>query len=598
MLRLISARRAFQSVNTISRTAHASSFSVLSTNIDIMADKPSSSSSSRGFRKRPSTHSHRRPTPAKRAATVSNTMSSSTASAASINKIEVDPPASKPPMEMFFTHLSEFNLHPKILDSVTKVKGFSTMSEVQAATVPLTLCGHDILAQAKTGTGKTLAFLLPAIQKLITTRPITRNSSGSIRAPRRPSAFIISPTRELALQIAAEAEELLKGLSYPSDDPCPYTVQTAIGGTNSQTGLKNLKRGCDIIVATPGRILDYMQDKDALRILSGVQTLVLDEADRLLDMGFVKDIRKIVQMLPDRTTTERQSMLFSATVDKNVQVVADFILSPDHKFVNTIPRGAPQTHERVSQRLMVVDRFADVAPATLDIISRDLKAFGSQSFKAIVFVPTTVHTTLFAGFLEALAVPYKLPKIMSISGRQSQSKRTNTAKQFREGENGILVATDVIARGLDFPHVTHVYQAGLPDDKASYIHRLGRTARAGADGNGALILTRDETTFAEDHLREVLFKDTAVELTCESPKMREAMKSIETETREKAYRAIMGYYLSQLKMLGYAAGELVKKMNEFALEGLSLDKIPSFEPKTVAKMRLKGIPGVVIQATK
>lgn len=356
-----------------------------------------------------------------------------------------------------------------------------------------------------------------------------------------------------------------------------------------------MKRGCDIVVATPGRLLDYLGDENVRRLMQGVQTFVLDEADRLLDMGFIRDIKKIIEHLPARSVYNRQGMLFSATIDKKVHDVAGLILSKNYKVVNTVAEGEPKTHERVSQRLITVDTFADLAPALVGAIAKDMESCSSrETYKAIVFLPTTAHVDLYTEFMEALSWETKLPQILAIHSRKTQSYRTNTADKFRKSKSGILVATDVIARGLDFPNVTNVYQAGLPDDKASYIHRLGRTGRAGAEGDGTLMLTRDESNFAKKDLSEIDFKDTPATFTSEWSQARIAMEGTRLSTREKAYRSFLGSYKSKLKVLGWTPARLVEKFNEFARQGLYLEELPTLEARTVGKMGLKGVPGLRI----
>lgn len=533
----------------------------------------------RGSRKRPASsfHSQRRPTPAKRPANIPPTQAA--------------PFSTTPPLSAaLFKELTTSNINPDLLKSVTQAKGLTDMTVVQAETLPVTLAGHDVLAQAKTGTGKTVAFLVPAIQRLIETRPIKR-TPGPGTAPRQPSLLVITPTRELASQIAAETKILLDGLNFGTNKQSPYKILTAIGGTNKNPGLAALKRGCDVVVATPGRLLDYMDDENALRIMQGVQTLVLDEADRLLDMGFIRDIRKILAQLPDREVHQRQSMLFSATMDDKVDEVAHLILSPNHKVINTVPEGEAKTHERVAQRLITVDSFADLAPAAVGAIVEDLKSCGTtQTFKAIVFLPTTSHVDLFYAMVQNLASTYHLPQILPIHGRITQNRRTKTANQFRESKNGILVATDVIARGMDFPNVTNIYQAGLPDDKASYVHRLGRTARAGAEGDGTLLLTRDESSFAKRDLKEIKFNEASA--TLGATQVRDAMQQVDVELRQRAYRSFLGYYKGKLKELGFRREDLVQSMNEFARKGLFLPEIPEVERRLAKKMGLAGVAGL------
>lgn len=603
MLRQFVTRRSILPLDSFlcarSSFARASHPRLLSTNtnttIDTMADAPSSSKgpSNRPFRKRPSSRSHPRPTPAKRPANASPATSAPFSTTATASFLPRHSAKSDDADEKPFTELAD--LHPDLLKSVTQAKGLHSMTSVQAQTLPLTLRGVDVLAQAKTGTGKTLAFLLPAIQRLIQTRPISKSfTPGPATAPRQPSLLVLSPTRELATQIATEAKELLQGLQRDPRNPSQFKVVTVMGGTPAKSGVNKVKAGCDLLIATPGRLIDYMGDEDVIQILSGVQTLVLDEADRLLDMGFIRDIKKILGRLPDRTVQQRQSMLFSATIGANVHEVASLILSKDRQLVNTVPEGEPQTHERVSQRLITVDSFADLAPASLGAIAADMKTHGSETFKAILFLPTAAHVDLYAAFLQALAAEYKLPQVLPIHGRLSQGKRTSTTNTFRSGKNGIMVATDVIARGLDFPNVTHVYQAGLPSEKAQYIHRLGRTARAGADGSGTLLLTRKESGFAKKDLNQVDFRDAPPVLTAESSQVGDAMRAVEERLREKVYASSLGFYKGSLKTLGSTPAQLVQEMNNFSRDGLFLAEPPAIQKMIVGKMGFKGVPGLRI----
>lgn len=565
-----------------------------------MADN-NNSQRGRGFRKRPASsfHSQRRPTPSKRPANNSSN-NNNAASPAMAAPFSTTAPLADDAFaaDSLFMNLTTSNIHPDILKSVTKAKGLTSMTPVQAETLPVTLARLDVLAQARTGTGKTLAFLLPAIQRLLDTRPMVQAPAlGPALAPRQPSLLVISPTRELALQIAAEAQALLDGLDYPNESskPSPYKIVSAIGGTNANTGLRRIKQGCDIIVATPGRILDYLGDKTAQAVVSGVQTLVLDEADRLLDMGFIKDIKKMLALLPPANVHDRQSMLFSATMEKNVHNMASLILKKNYQVINTVAEGEPSTHERVSQRLITVGDFADLVPATVGAIVKDLQwSRDPKSYKAIVFLPTTAHVDLYAEFMEAVALDCKLPEILAIHSRKTQGKRTDISNKFRASRGGILVATDVIARGLDFPNVTHVYQTGLPSDKASYIHRLGRTGRAGAEGDGALLLTCDESKFAKTDLREIDFKDTPPHFTSKWHLARPSMEKIDVLARQKIYRALLGAYKGQLKTLGWTPAQLVQNFNRFALQGLYLSELPTIEKSTASKMGLKGVPGLNI----
>ncbi|KAF3763870.1 DEAD-domain-containing protein [Cryphonectria parasitica EP155] len=460
------------------------------------------------------------------------------------------------------------------------------MTTVQAQTLPYTMTGGDMLAQAKTGTGKTFAFLIPAIQKLITNPGRTSQAASATSRP--VSLLVISPTRELAIQIAEDAKRLLS--RFPG-----YKVQIAVGGTNPKTGFRNIMAGCDILVATPGRILDYLGDEGGQlqAKMQGLQTFVLDEADRLMDMGFLPDIQKIVRYLPDKASTNRQGMLFSATINQRVEQFASIALSNGYKFISTIPKGEAQTHEHVPQRLVTVQDFSDLATAVLGALRHEMATVGSNGLKAIIFAPTAAQVEFYS---HVLALFPDLPPVSEVHSRMTQSKRTKNTDTYRKAKSGILVATDVIARGLDFPGVTNVFQVGLPSEKEAYIHRLGRTARAGAEGRGTLVVTSHEAQFPRKTMSMIKFVDTPAGLDGHASVMR-IVRDMDPEKQAKVYRAWLGYYKSHLKTLNWTPAELVRQGNTFALEGLGATSVPPVEKRLVGKMGLKGVPGLNIVAT-
>jgi ATP-dependent RNA helicase MSS116 len=287
-----------------------------------------------------------------------------------------------------FADLAKGNLlHPELIKTITEDLKFDHMMPVQAATLHDLLADRiDCLAQAKTGTGKTIAFLLPAIQTMIN----KRRSAGS-----GVSLLVISPTRELALQIAKEAKSLLQ--RFPQ-----YKVGVAIGGTNKSTEERVILGGCDILVATPGRLFDHLSDGRIKNQFSDLNTLVLDEADRLLDMGFMNALKDIVKCLPDKEESGRQGMLFSATIAPHVEKVAHLILSKGYKFISTIPAGEAQTHDRVPQHLITVPTFSDVTAGLVGSIKSEVAIEGSDSFKAIIFTPTAALADFYAEVLEKI----------------------------------------------------------------------------------------------------------------------------------------------------------------------------------------------------
>ncbi|KAG0647453.1 ATP-dependent RNA helicase [Hyphodiscus hymeniophilus] len=473
-----------------------------------------------------------------------------------------------------FADLAKENLiHPIMLQTITQDLKFDHMMPVQAATLhDLLAQRNDCLAQAKTGTGKTIAFLLPAIQTLINRN---RKPGSGI------SLLVISPTRELAMQIAKEATALLQRLPK-------YNVCFAIGGTNKDSEERKILGGCDILIATPGRLYDHLGDDRVVHAFRNLDTLVLDEADRLLDMGFMNALKDIIKCLPDKTATNRQGMLFSATIAPHVEKVAHLVLSPNYKFISTIPEGEMNTHERVPQNLVVVPTFSDVAAAMVGSIRSESKAVGIDVFKAIVFAPTAALVDFYGTILESIS---GLPHVSVLHSRVSQGKRTNVTNAFREATSGILVATDVVARGMDFPRVTNVFQVGIPADKESYIHRLGRTARAGAEGTGTFIIAQPETFFSKWTLKEITFVPKDADLSAKDEVRRVAER---LDNHSKPYQAWLGYYKNHTKGLGWNNADLVQEGNKYAFEGLGAPEVPALQKSTVGKMGLKGVKGLVI----
>jgi ATP-dependent RNA helicase MSS116 len=450
---------------------------------------------------------------------------------------------------------------------------FEYMTPVQAATLPLLLSGRDVLAQAKTGTGKTVAFLLPVIQKLVHNTDPTR----------RTSLLVISPTRELAQQIAAEAKMLLQ--RFPG-----FKVCTAIGGTNMRAETSRMRAGCDILVATPGRLQDHLTQEDGVirGMMQSLQSLVLDECDRLLDMGFLRDLKTIIGLLADKNTTKRQGMLFSATIAPHVQQFASLVLADGYQFISTIPKGEAQTHERVPQHVTIVPEFSDVAAGAVGAIRQEMARVGKANFKAIVFAPTAALVDFYADVLGEFR---DLPPICALHSRMTQSKRTRVTDAYRTASNGILCATDVVARGIDFPAVSNVFQVGLPMDRESYIHRLGRTARAGADGHGTLILTSHEAFFPRNVLKELTLNETPADLSARAA-VSAFTKRMDSDQQTKVYQAWLGYYKDARVKMKWSVSDLVQQANTFALKGLGTTGVPALQKKTVGKMGLKNVPGL------
>ncbi|KAF8966424.1 ATP-dependent RNA helicase MSS116 precursor, partial [Flammula alnicola] len=454
-------------------------------------------------------------------------------------------------------------LNPILLQTITEDLKFDHMMPVQAATLHDLLEKRiDCLAQAKTGTGKTIAFLLPAIQTMLNKN--RRPGSGV-------SLLVISPTRELAMQIAKEATALLQRLPK-------YKVCFAIGGTNKDKEERDILSGCDILIATPGRLYDHLSDNRIKAMFTTLDTLVLDEADRLLDMGFMNSLKDIIRCLPDKAQSHRQGMLFSATIAPHVQKFAHLVLADGYKFISTIPKGEINTHERVPQLLVTVPSFSDVAPALVAALREECAAIGTANFKAIVFAPTAAQVDWYAAILSSLPASSSaanhpvLPPVSILHSRVSQSKRTNVSNAFRDATSSILVATDVIARGMDFPHVSTVFQVGVASDKESYIHRLGRTARAGREGRAVLIVTEPETFFPKRTLREIAFESYAPSISeSVTSEIRGIASSLEASTKNKTYQAWLGYYKAHARAMGWSD------------ERLWAPEVPPLQKMTVGK---------------
>jgi len=339
--------------------------------------------------------------------------------------------------------------------------GFSQMTEVQARTIPALLAGKDVLGAARTGSGKTLAFLIPAVELLYRLKFKPRNGTGVI---------IVSPTRELALQIFGVAKELLK---YHSQ-----TYGIIMGGANRKAEAEKLTKGVSLLVATPGRLLDHLQNTKGF-LFRNLKSLIIDEADRILEVGFEEEMKQIIHILPK----DRQSMLFSATQTTKVEDLARVSLRRAPLYINVHQNMDAATNEGLEQGYVVCDsdkRFL----LLFTFLKKNLKK------KVIVFFSSCNSVKYHAELLNFIDVP-----VLDLHGKQKQNKRTATFFEFMNAETGILLCTDVAARGLDIPAVDWIVQYDPPDDPREYIHRVGRTARAGGRGKALLFLLPNELGF-------------------------------------------------------------------------------------------------------
>ncbi len=341
---------------------------------------------------------------------------------------------------------TDLPLNPKVLAALQS-KGFEYCTPIQALSLPITLQGKDVAGQAQTGTGKTMAFLTATFHHLL------ENPFDSI--PNQPRALILAPTRELAVQIDHDAESLVKTTGL--------RTALAYGGDGYDKQLKAIEQGVDVLIGTTGRVIDYV--KQSIINLSHIQVVVLDEADRMFDLGFIKDIRYLLRKCPN--PKNRLTMLFSATLSYKVRELAfEDMNEPEYVEIEPLQR----TGHRIKEELFY--------PSNEDKIALLMTLLEEEwPERCIIFSNTKHGCEKIWGYLAADG-----HRVGLLTGDVAQKKRLSLLKQFTEGELDILVATDVAARGLHIPDVTHVFNYDLPDDREDYVHRIGRTGRAGESG--------------------------------------------------------------------------------------------------------------------
>ncbi|KAL7303479.1 hypothetical protein TKK_0004659 [Trichogramma kaykai] len=342
-------------------------------------------------------------------------------------------------------------------------KGFTQMTEIQAKAIPPLLEGHDLVGAAKTGSGKTLAFLIPAIELIKKMEFNPKHGTGCI---------VISPTRELAMQIFDVLDDLMKKYHY-------ITYGLLMGGANRSTEASQLKKGINIVIATPGRLLDHLQNTASFTF-KNLKCLIIDEADRILADGFEEDLKQIIKLLPKK----RQTMLFSATQTKKTEALTALAVKEEPIYVGVDDDKDKATNEGLQQGHVV-------CPSERRFLMLFAFLRKNRNKKVMVFFSSCMSVQ----FHELLLTSIDLP-VLSIHGKQKQSKRSTTFYQFCKAKTGILLCTDVAARGLDIPNVDWIVQYDPSDDVKEYIHRVGRTARGeGSTGHALLILRPEELGF-------------------------------------------------------------------------------------------------------
>ncbi|OSD02517.1 DEAD-domain-containing protein [Trametes coccinea BRFM310] len=436
--------------------------------------------------------------------------------------------------------------------------GYTNMTPIQEKAIPLLLAGKDLMGAARTGSGKTLAFLIPAIELLHRLKFKPRNGTGVI---------ILTPTRELALQIFGVAKELMSRHTQ--------TVGIVMGGANRRDEAERLAKGVNLLVAVPGRLLDHLQNTKGF-VYRNLRALVIDEADRILEVGFEEEVKKIVSILPSEN---RQTMLFSATQTTKTQDLARISLQPGTISVDVDKEAEASTVSTLIQGYIVCPserRFL----LLFTFLKKHMKK------KIIVFFSSCNSVKYHAELLNYIDVP-----VLDLHGKQKQQKRTNTFFEFINAESGILLCTNVAARGLDIPHVDWIVQYDPPDDPRDYIHRVGRTARAGKAGKSLLFLLESEVGFLR-FLQEA--KVPLNEYTIGSQRIFQVQTQLEKllQGNYYLYRSALDGYRAYLHAYNSYANKKIFDINALDLQKVAM----SFGFATPPKVSI-GSPGSGAQAS-
>ncbi len=489
-------------------------------------------------------------------------------------------------------------MHPKTKLAIKNVLKLTSMTEIQSKTFGTAVKGIDVLGRARTGTGKTLAFLNPALECLLQNKNYKPGKSVGV--------LIISPTRELASQIGDQAEKLI---TYHKDLSC----QVMYGGTKMGRDINLLnKRLPSFLVATPGRLLDHMENtvlsngkKFGYDVMRETQILVLDETDRLLDMGFRREIGKILAFLPKQE--KRQTLLFSATVPQELKKIMAENMKKDYVEVDCIhdggsnPDGGTHTNSLVKQTYAVLPSLEQQVIAVVQLVKQQMES--DPDFKIVVFFPTARMVGYFAEFFNlGLGI-----EVIELHSKKSQGYRNKASDKFRKAKRTVLFTSDVSARGVDYPDVTGVIQVGLPESREQYIHRLGRTGRAGKEGQGILLLAPFEAKFVNE-LKNIDISENkeATELISGpvDPKIEKSVESVMARIRsgdktltvsaEQSYQAFLGYYRGHMKRTTINSKDaLVGTANQLA-KIMGLKEQPGITKKAIGKMGLKGVKNIRI----
>ncbi|KAH3902062.1 related to ATP-dependent RNA helicase MSS116, mitochondrial [Saccharomycodes ludwigii] len=450
--------------------------------------------------------------------------------------------------------LKDANLLDASIHKALDRQGFRTLTPVQSkAIIPiLSQVDSDIITRAKTGTGKTLAFLIPIFQHLVKTR---RESQYMVRA------IIVAPTRDLAIQIENEIEKVFYKNNYGLQK---FETQLLIGGTNLRESIKRMeKKRPNIVVATPGRLKDVLSDERvAKRFFKFVDFKVFDEADTLLEVGFREEMEEISDMLNEineNGLNHIRTLLFSATFNDKVEALSNKLMRKENNtFIDTVDENEPEVQEKVDQHVTITSNLALNILSSLEYIKKNMD---TQNSKIIVFCPSTKFTSLYGTLLTKVSEG-KFP-VYTLHGKLQQNTRTNIVARFKKQDTnnsrgnrnrnsnntsgGVLVCTDVGARGMDYPNINQVVQVGVPTKLANYIHRIGRTARAGKTGKSMLFLTKAETNFLDalSEIKQVTIENQQKVSSFEDEQIKDVVCKVlakDIDLTDEAFTTILGFY--------------------------------------------------------
>lgn len=453
--------------------------------------------------------------------------------------------------EVTLDQLMEEGVVDKTLHKSISRMNFAGLTSVQQKSIKPIIESkeQDIITRAKTGTGKTFAFLIPIFQHLINTR---RESQYMVKC------VIVAPTRDLALQIENEVKKIHEhnyGLKK-------FGCVSLVGGTNFGTAMRKMSSlRPNIVIATPGRLMAVL-DQYADKYFKFVDFKVLDEADRLLEIGFKEDLEEISDLLNEKNAISPdhiRTLLFSATLDEKVQLLAGKIMNKDEcVFLDTVDKNEPEAHEKIEQSLVVSEKMAHSIYAAIEHIKKRIAA--DKNYKAILFTPTVKFTRFLSAILRK-DLRSQLP-VLEFHGQIDQRKRTNLVNQFKKDRSGLLICTDVGARGMDFPNVEEVLQIGVPSELANYIHRIGRTARGGSEGSSTIFLCEEEMPFVDALLRR---KRVEIKNQEEYAPSEEAITEFEQKINDEdllidAMTSLISFYRSALREYGFLERRLLPEI--------------------------------------